>query len=193
VKLYADEDHVGREADVCPDVGWMRMWRWMPRYAVNALKKGIQRGTPKSEQEDGRVYVGLDTDQDTGGTVESGALISAKDETIRDSGNASPLWSANWRPDPRRRKDHIIATLTQRTPELLAGAHQERAQDVAAGAGGVRGAIREWRPSDELRDSPCERSELVAKNFSATARKVGGSSLGLQPTDLLMKDEDLST
>jgi hypothetical protein len=58
------------------------MWRWMPRYAVNTVKKGIQRGTPKSEQEDGRVYMRLDTDQDTGGTVESGALISAKDETI---------------------------------------------------------------------------------------------------------------
>jgi hypothetical protein len=49
---------------------------------VNALKKGIQRGTPKSEQEDGRVYMRLDADQDTGGTVESDALISAKDETI---------------------------------------------------------------------------------------------------------------
>ncbi len=31
---------------------------------MNALKKGIQRGTPKSEQEDGRVYMRLDTDQD---------------------------------------------------------------------------------------------------------------------------------
>jgi hypothetical protein len=82
VKLYADEDHAGREVDVCPDAGWMRMWRWMPRYAVNTVKKGIQRGTPKSEQEDGRVYMRLDTDQDAGGTVESAALISAKDETI---------------------------------------------------------------------------------------------------------------
>jgi hypothetical protein len=82
VKLYAGEDHIGREVDVCPDAGWIRMWRWMPRYAVNAVKKGIQRGTPKSEREDGRVYIGLDTDQDAGETVESGALTSAKDEAI---------------------------------------------------------------------------------------------------------------
>jgi hypothetical protein len=80
---------------------------------VNALKKGIQRGTPKSEQEDGRVYMRLDTDQDTGGTVESGALISAKDETIAE--------------------------------------------------------------------------------LSATARKVGGSSLDLNRRTYTMKDEDLST
>jgi len=33
------------------------------RYAVNAVKKGIQRGTPKAEQGDGRVYMLLDTDQ----------------------------------------------------------------------------------------------------------------------------------
>jgi hypothetical protein len=88
VKLYAGEDHVGREVDVCPDARWMRMWRWIPRYAVNTLKKGIQRGTSKSEREDGQVYMGLDTDQDTGGTVESSALISAKDETVAELGES---------------------------------------------------------------------------------------------------------
>jgi hypothetical protein len=62
------------------------------------------------------------------------------------------------------RKDHIIAVLTRRIPELSAGAHQQRAQDVAKGSGGVRGSIRAWRPY-ELRCSQGEHAELVAKNF----------------------------
>jgi hypothetical protein len=38
--------------------------------------------------EGGWVYMRLDTDQDTGGTVEFGALISAKDETVAELGES---------------------------------------------------------------------------------------------------------
>jgi hypothetical protein len=51
-----------------------------PRYAVNAVKKGIQRGTPKSEQGTAGCTYAWTPTSDTVGAVESGALISAKDE-----------------------------------------------------------------------------------------------------------------
>jgi hypothetical protein len=134
--------------------------------SVNPIRKGIQCVTPESEREEGRVYVGLDDDQDTVGAVESGTLTFAKDEIVAELGErvASLEHQLETRSEEVWRKDHIITALRQRTPELSAGAHQERVQDVAKSAGGVRGSIRVWRPY-ELRCSPWKHPEPVAKNF----------------------------
>jgi hypothetical protein len=137
----------------------------MPRYAVNAVKKGIQCGAPKSEQEDGQVYMRLDTDQDTGGTVESGVLIFAKDKTIAGLGE---------------RVTSLARQLETRSEEAQGPHHRDAdtAHTRAVGRSSLgespgrrgrcwrgKGSIRGRRPLDELRDAPCERSELVAKNF----------------------------
>ncbi len=134
--------------------------------SVNPVRKGIQCVTLESKREEDQVYGWLDGDQDTGGTVESGTLIFAKDAIVAELRErvASLERQLVTRSEEVWCKDHIIAALTQRIPELSVGAHQERAQGVAKGAGRVRGSIRVWRPY-ELRWSPCEHSELVAKNF----------------------------
>jgi hypothetical protein len=141
------------------------------------------------------VYMRLDTGQDTGGTVESGALISAKDETIAELGErvASLERQLETQSEEARRKDHIIAKLTQHTPEPSAGVHEERSQNVAAGAGGVRGPIRARRPSDELRDPPCERSELMANNFRRRLERSVVVRSTFNRRTYIMKDENLST
>jgi hypothetical protein len=134
--------------------------------SVNPIRKGIQCVTLETEREEGRVYGWLDEDQDTGGEVESGTLTSAKDEIVAELRErvASLEHQLETRSQELWRNDHVITALTQRTPELSAGAHQERGQDLAKGSGGVGGSIRAWRPY-ELRCSPCEHAELVAKNF----------------------------
>jgi hypothetical protein len=50
--------------------------------SINTVRKGIQWGMLGSKREEGRVYGWLDDDQDTGGTVESGTLIFAKDAIV---------------------------------------------------------------------------------------------------------------
>ena len=82
---------------------------------VDAVRKRIQRGTLESERKDGRVYVWLDTDQDTGGTGESNTLISAKDETIRVL--QEQLKAER---EANRENRRIIAGLTQRIPAIEA-------------------------------------------------------------------------
>ncbi len=104
---------------------------------MNAFIKGDSCGTQKSEREDGRVYMHVDTDQDTGGTVESGVLTSAKHETIA-----------------------------------------ELRESLAYLGAPTGDPIRGRRPSDEL------QALASRKEFSATARKVGGSSFDVRPTDL---------
>jgi hypothetical protein len=134
--------------------------------SVNPIRNGIRCVTLETEREEGRVYGWLDDDQDTGGAVESGTLTFAKDEIVAELRErvASLERPLETRSEEVWRKDHIITALTQRTPELSAGAHQERVQDLAKSAGGVRGSIRVWRPY-ELRCSQGEHPEPVAKNF----------------------------
>jgi hypothetical protein len=162
--------------------------------SVNPVRKGIQCVTLESKREEGRVYGWLDDDQDTGGTVESGTLIFAKDAIVAELRErvASLERQLETRSEEVWRKDHIIAALTQRIPELSVEAHQERAQDVAQGAGGVRGSIRVWRPY-ELRWSPCEHSELVAKNFRRRLERSVVVRSTYDRWTCTMKDEDLST
>ncbi len=93
---------------------------------VDAIRKRVSRGTiPHERDADGRVWVILDTDQDTTSKLrdtgqppsDTTALISAKDETI--AALREQLEQANDRDRENRR---IIAALTSRIPELPAAA-----------------------------------------------------------------------
>src|SRR5829696_8717536 len=91
---------------------------------VDAIRKRISRGTiPHERDVDGRVWVLLDTDQDTASNVhdtdqppsDAAALISAKDE--RFAAHREQLEQANERDRENRR---IIAALTSRIPAIEA-------------------------------------------------------------------------
>jgi chromosome segregation ATPase len=91
---------------------------------VDAIRKRISRGTiPHERDEDGRVWVLLDVDQDATSKVQDTdqpqsdvtALISAKDETI--TALREQLEEANERDRENRR---IIAALTSRIPAIEA-------------------------------------------------------------------------
>src|SRR5215218_11102007 len=91
---------------------------------VDAIRKRISRGTiPHERDEQGRVWVLLDTDQDAASKVhdtdqpqsDTTALISAKDEMI--AALREQLEQANERDRENRR---IIAALTSRIPQLEA-------------------------------------------------------------------------
>jgi chromosome segregation ATPase len=91
---------------------------------VDAIRKRISRGTiPHERDDDGRVWVLLDTDQDAASKVQDtdqpqsdvSALISAKDETIE--ALRGQLEEANERDRENRR---IIAALTSRIPAIEA-------------------------------------------------------------------------
>ena len=91
---------------------------------VDAIRKRISRSTiPHERDEDGRVWVLLDTDQDAASNVhdtdqpqsDATALISAKDETI--AALREQLAQANERDRENRR---IIAALTSRIPTIEA-------------------------------------------------------------------------
>jgi hypothetical protein len=80
--------------------------------SVDAMRARVKRGTVATEREDGRVYILLDTAQDTAQDAprvdESNALISQMKEEIA------------YLRDENRRKDHIIAGLVERIPALEA-------------------------------------------------------------------------
>ncbi len=103
----------------------------------DAIRKRLQRGTLKHEKDpkDGRVYVHLDASQDgsqdaSQDTAED-ASYDALVETLRDQ--VSYLKAViqtrdhelEARTEELRRKDHIIAALTERIPELEAPASPE--------------------------------------------------------------------
>ncbi len=99
---------------------------------VDAIRKRISRGTiPHERDEDGRVWVLLDTDQDAASNVhdtdqpqsDATALISAKDETIATL--REQLEQANERDRENRR---IIAALTSRIPAIEAPEGRESPQ-----------------------------------------------------------------
>jgi excisionase family DNA binding protein len=124
---------------------------------VDAIRKRISRGTiPHERDEDGRVWVLLDTDQDATSKVQDAdqprsdvsALISAKDETIE--ALRGQLEEANERDRENRR---IIAALTSRIPAIEApqeaSGHAEtveespdRAEPRSAAPGAQEGAQR---------------------------------------------------
>jgi hypothetical protein len=97
--------------------------------STEATRQRVKRGTlPTERDEDGNVFVLLDADgtangtrgdtdgtrDGTGvGTDDGTALIAAKDETIQTLREQLVAWQ-----EESRRKDHIIAALTERIPEL---------------------------------------------------------------------------
>jgi hypothetical protein len=102
---------------------------------VDAIRKRISRGTiPHERDEQGRVWVLLDTDQDAASKVhdtdqpqsDTTALISAKDEMI--AALREQLEQANERARENRR---IIAALTSRIPQLEAPAETPEAYEAA--------------------------------------------------------------
>jgi hypothetical protein len=153
--------------------------------SINPVRKGIQWGTLESEREQGRVYGWLDDDQDTGGTVESGTLIFAKDAIVAELRERVASYGA-----PTR--DPIRGGMVQGSHHRSADAADTRA--IGGGSPGESPGRRErcWRgkrldPSMEALRTPVVALRALragGKEFSATARKVGGSSLDLRPMDL---------
>ena len=102
---------------------------------VDAIRKRISRGTiPYERDEQGRVWVLLDTDQDAASKVhdtdqpqsDTTALISAKDEMI--AALREQLEQANERD---RENMRIIAALTSRIPQLEAPTETPEAYEAA--------------------------------------------------------------
>ena len=126
---------------------------------VDAIRKRISRDTiPHKRDDDGRVWVLLDTDQDSTSKVQDtdqpqsdvSALISAKDETIE--ALREQLEEANERDRENRR---IIAALTSRIPAIEAPKQDsespetveeasEGASDRPATGAAQEGARRPW-------------------------------------------------
>src|SRR5919202_6741791 len=109
--------------------------------SVDAVRMRVRRGSLQSEKDpDGRVHVWVDGDPtETKPRLdgEPGALVSAKDETIRVL--SEQLESER---EARRRADTIIAQLTQanaalaaRVPELEAPSEEPGAPETASDKG----------------------------------------------------------
>jgi uncharacterized coiled-coil protein SlyX len=107
--------------------------------STEATRQRIKRGTlPTERDEDGTVFVLLDvdgtgggtrsySDGTGGGTADSTVLIAAKDETIQALKEQLAAWQ-----EESRRKDHIIAALTERIPELEAAPEAREAPETAS-------------------------------------------------------------
>src|SRR5215218_640177 len=116
--------------------------------STEATRQRVKRGTlPTERDEDGNVFVLLDDDGTGGGTrsdnvgtaggtadgtgvgtIDGTALIAAKDETIQTLREQLAAWQ-----EESRRKDHIIAALTERIPELEAAPEAREASQTASG------------------------------------------------------------
>jgi hypothetical protein len=87
---------------------------------VDAIRKRIQRDTiPHERQEDGRVYVLLDAASKVQDTNQDN-YQTAKDELVESLQEQVSYLKAviATRDEELRRKDHILAALTERIPEL---------------------------------------------------------------------------
>src|SRR5829696_1258600 len=119
--------------------------------SVDAVRKRIRRGTLRSEREDGRVYVWVDDGQDSHAPpyrevahgVQDGVrsvVVEAKDAHIAalEERIGSLEKQLDVRAEELRRKDHIIAGLVERVPELEAPQEpREPPQTVVEALGGV--------------------------------------------------------
>jgi excisionase family DNA binding protein len=141
------------EVDVVRDEHWVTVQEAARRLGVkdDAIRKRIQRGTLRSEKdpEDGRVYVYLDTTQDT---TQDASYDGTQDKTYDAAEDAS--WEAvvlveemrgriaslermldeerEARTEERRRHDTLMATLMQRIPELEAPQEPRDASETAS-------------------------------------------------------------
>jgi hypothetical protein len=113
--------------------------------SVDAVRKRIRRGTLRSEREDGRVYVWVDGDPDAhappyreapnGVQDEVRLVVEGKDAHIAALSERidSLEKQLDVRAEELRRKDHIIAGLVERVPELEAPKARETAAEDAQG------------------------------------------------------------
>jgi len=102
--------------------------------SAEAVRARINRGTlQKEKDEDGTVYVRMDADQmrtdgaDTNDhTLPESKAFQLMQEQVDYLRHQLEVWQ-----DEARRKDHIIAALTERIPELEAPESATRASDTA--------------------------------------------------------------
>ncbi len=114
-----------------------------------AIRKRAKRGTLPSETgEDGRLYVWVDDGSPTGGTVpdtDKDAHIASLEDQV--SFLRAELVTRN---EELRRKDHILAALTERIPELEPAAPPEAREsptEASEKPGGVEDRGEEKRRS----------------------------------------------
>lgn len=114
---------------------------------VDAVRMRARRGTLRSEKgEDGRVYVWVEPDQDGDGSGDkSDAKVEGYAELVEDLRDQVGYLRGQLatRDEELRRKDHLLAALVQRVPELEAprepsGAHAGGAQETREGREKVR-------------------------------------------------------
>jgi predicted ArsR family transcriptional regulator len=147
---------------VAKDDQWITVQEAARRLGVkeDAIRKRMQRGTLQHEKDpkDGRVYVYLDATQDgsrdTTQDASEDASYDALVDTLRD--HVSYLKAViqtrdrelEARTEELRRKDHIIAALTERIPELEAPESAARASHTG-----------EPRSTTEEQQEPTSRPE----------------------------------
>lgn len=131
---------------------------------VDAIRKRIQRGTIAYERdEDGRVYIllnGLEDVRDRSGNLQDNdqdAYRTTRDELVASLENQVEYLRGELaiRAEELRRKDHIIAALTERIPELeapqgtregheTASTHPEGVNTTQEDTDPQKGAQRPW-------------------------------------------------
>lgn len=129
--------------------------------SVDAVRKRIRRGTLRSERVDGRVYVRVDDDPDEHASpyreVPHGIqddvrpVVEAKDAHIAalEERIDSLEKQLDVRAEELRRKDHIIAALTARVPELGPAQDARDAPRTASeGSGGVEDQAGDGGPQE---------------------------------------------
>ena len=117
--------------------------------SVDAVRKRIRRGTLRSEREDGRVFVWVDEEPGSrappyrevphhGVRDEARPVVEAKDAHIAalEGRIASLEGQLDVRAEELRRKDHIIAGLVQRVPELVPAQEAAGSSETPAEAPG---------------------------------------------------------
>jgi hypothetical protein len=131
---------------------------------VDAIRKRVSRGTISHERdEDGRVWVVLDTDQDSASKVrDADQPQSASDALISEMRNRIAFLEQEmeaWREESRR-KDTIIMNMTEAmkalNPPAPEGSSEARESDVSPGPIGELGELREELDAERTRREMAE-------------------------------------
>jgi hypothetical protein len=131
---------------------------------VDAIRKRVSRGTISHERdEDGRVWVVLDTDQDAASKVrDADQPQSASDALISEMRNRIAFLEQEmeaWREESRR-KDTIIMNMTEAmkalNPPAPEGSSEARESDVSPGPTPELGELREELETERTRREMAE-------------------------------------
>jgi chromosome segregation ATPase len=131
---------------------------------VDAIRKRVSRGTISHERdEDGRVWVALDTDQDAASKVrDADQPQSASDALISEMRNRIAFLEQEmeaWREESRR-KDTIIMNMTEAmkalNPPAPEASSEARESDVSPGPIGELGELREELDAERTRREMAE-------------------------------------